>query len=86
MIGATDAVADFEASPTEEPRIDRPRSRSEQRQRRGERGEKHVGACVSWVGPCVHGRSDRGNRANYRRPQPDNQEHTHRRTDYVQTD
>jgi len=59
MFGATGAVADFEASPTEEPRID---------------------------GPRVHGRSYRGDGAYDWRPQPYNQEHAHRRTDYVQTD
>ena len=86
MVGATGPVADFEASPTEEPRIEGPRARPEQRERSGERGEKNVGACVSRVGPRVHGRSDRSDGAHDWRPQPYNQEHAHCRTDYVQTD
>jgi integrase len=60
--------------------------RSEQRKCCGECGEKHVGACVGWVEQRVHRRSDRGDRANDRRSQPNNQEHAHRRADQVQTD
>ena len=39
IVGATGAVADFDAPPAEEPRIDGPGARPEQRKRCGERGE-----------------------------------------------
>ncbi len=85
-IAVAAAVADFDAPPAEEARIEGPSAWPKQRKRSGERCEQHVETRISGVEDPLQRGVNRRERANDRRPQTHDQEHTHRSAENVKRD